>query len=135
MAYCKAPDCGICGKNHHQLICPEEEREQQTHKIDEDENQDDEDDQQEYPEDQYLFAEDLTFNFAKSNLTDDGDTFEEYDASDFEPTEEDNMYWSEMEDEEYEEYEDRSSNDESEEEYIRCNEETTWVTFNPANSI
>ena len=39
MADCKAPDCSICGKNHHKLICPEEEREQKTHKIDEDENQ------------------------------------------------------------------------------------------------
>ena len=61
---CKAPDCGICGKNHHKLICPEEEREQKTHKIDEDDKQEDDDDQQEYPEDQDLFAEDLTFNFA-----------------------------------------------------------------------
>ena len=86
-------------KKHHKLICPEEEREQKTHKIDEDENQNDEDDQQEYPEDQDLFAEDLTFNFTKSNLTDDGDTFEEYDVSEFEPTEEDNMDWNDMEDE------------------------------------
>ena len=38
------------------------------------------------------------------------------------------MDWNDMEDEEYDEYEDRSSEDESEEEDIRCNEENTWVT-------
>ena len=38
-------------------------------------------------------------------MTDDGDTFQEYDESEFEPTEEDNMDWSDMKDGEYDEYE------------------------------
>ena len=59
---CPDPACGICKKDHHSLICPEERREQKLHKVQDEEESDDDDDQDSYG-DKDLFEEDLQFHF------------------------------------------------------------------------